>query len=65
MILLSDLPSIGEDLLGPNGRPVEARADRKFVMAPGDRGGFILAADGEETTGSKKDRVTSLSLPTL
>jgi hypothetical protein len=34
-------------------------------MAPGDRGGFILEADGEDTTGSRNERVTSLSLPTL
>ena len=64
VILLSDLPSLGEDF-GPRGRPVEAKADRKFVMAPGDRGGFILAAEGDDMTGSRKERVTSLSFPTL
>jgi len=46
------------------GSPLEAKADRKLVMAPGDRGG-LMAAEGVEMTGSRKDRVTSLSFPTL
>lgn len=65
VILGSDLTSGCEDEdFWLRGSPVEAKADRKLVMAPGDNGG-LMAAEGVLMTGSRKDRVTSLSFPTL